>query len=32
VPACPPLDDPTLPKPEDDKSKVTADSLQAAKV
>lgn len=32
VPACPPLDDPTLPKPKDDKSKVSANSLQPATV
>jgi hypothetical protein len=32
VPACPPLDDPTLPKAKDDKKKVSADNLQAAKV
>jgi hypothetical protein len=30
VPACPPLDDPTLPKPKDDKAKVSADTLQPA--
>ncbi len=32
VPACPPLDDPALPALKDDKAKVSADTLQPAKV